>query len=705
VYLQVTFIVRVRLFIAILLVLAALFKTTTSNDLTEAANFIIYDSGSGGTSAALLKIDPKKSIDGVTAKSMEIIGLESDSGLGGDLIDERIASLLISKFESINAGVKVTSGKPRNKVLIEAARIKKILNANDKAMASLEDLVEDYGMNSSISRDDIDALLSDLAPRFIAPIEKLLSKSNLNLDKVSAILLIGGNSRHQFLLKSLKSAFGSEKLSVTLDPDESIVKGATLYSAKLHPAFRLRPTHFMDITPSGLYVQYRELKDEATTSDGDMKKVELFPETSPLQTRKSLTLKKMNNVFVELFYSRDNRKIASISVNGFKEAVEKSSVDGKQRHISSKMKIPVLLSSSGHVVLEDPVAVIEYEETISKKVYKTHTKTPTPTPTTPQSTSEPTPNPSETPGTTATTTEKVNPVETSVETQIVEEKVKRTKNIKLPHELVFEMPPMTLDEIKKCQSVIEAAREKEFEKNRVANARNDLEKAVYRIQGELTSVDFTTYASNSERSSVKSQLSKISKFLAEEPNEKVTAETYLNHFDELVKIESLVKFRQKEELERPDAIEKLQQALASANEFVQTQRAIEKDLRPQSDEDLASLAKKIQEDTKWLQDRMKKQASMAKNADPVVLISDLDLKFEDVSKLVSVLKSKKMPAKPVEKTPVQEEAPIETANVTATTENVTETATLTETISPIPTQTPTTTQISGEDLVEERFEL
>jgi hypothetical protein len=239
----------------------------------------------------------------------------------------------------------------------------------------------------------------------------------------------------------------------------------------------------------------------------------------------------------------------------------------------------------------------------------------------------------------------------------------------------------------------------------VANARNDLEKAVYRIQGELTSVDFTTYASNSERSSVKSQLSKISKFLAEEPNEKVTAETYLNHFDELVKIESLVKFRQKEELERPDAIEKLQQALASANEFVQTQRAIEKDLRPQSDEDLASLAKKIQEDTKWLQDRMKKQASMAKNADPVVLISDLDLKFEDVSKLVSVLKSKKMPAKPVEKTPVQEEAPIETADVTATTENVTETATLTETISPIPTQTPTTTQISGEDLVEERFEL
>ena len=219
----------------IYLIIAALFKTTTANDITVPTNFIIYDSGSGGTSAALVHIDPKKTVDGLTARSMEILGMESDSGLGGDLIDDRIASFLISKFEALHPGVKVTSGKPQNKVLIEAGRIKKILNANDRATVTLEDLVEDYGMNIPVTREDFDNLLVDLAPRFSAPISNLLSKSKKTLNDISAILMIGGNSRHQFLLKTLKSQFGPEKLSVTLDPDESIVKGATSMEPKFIP--------------------------------------------------------------------------------------------------------------------------------------------------------------------------------------------------------------------------------------------------------------------------------------------------------------------------------------------------------------------------------------------------------------------------------------------------------------------------------------
>jgi hypoxia up-regulated 1 len=702
---------------------AALFKTTTTNDLTVPTNFIIYDSGSGGTSAALVKIDPKKTVDGVTAKSMEILGLESDSGLGGDLIDDRIASFLISKFEAMNPGIKVTSGKPRNKVLIEASRIKKILNANDRAMASLEDLIDDYGISVTISRDDIDNLLKDLAPRFSDPISNLLSKNKMSLDEISAILMIGGNSRHQFLLKSLKSSFGGDKISVTLDPDESIVKGATLYGAKVHPAFRLRPTHFMDISPSGIYLQYREIVEGGT--EGEMKRVELFPEVSPLQTRKSLTLKKINHALVDLFYSRSDQKIGTISVQGFNDAVEKVASSGKLV-LNSKMRIPVLLSSSGHVVIESPVAAVEYEETISKKVYKTHTKTTTttatssttatPTPTTPSEKSEPseatiTPTP--------TPTEKVSPPEVSVETQTIEEKVKKSKTFNLPHEINFAMPPMDSDSISKSQKTIGTAREKEFERTKIANARNDLEKAVYRIQGELNSVDFLTYASNSERSTAKNQLSKISKFLAEEASDKITAEIYLNHLYELVKIEGSVKRRQHEEQERPVAIEALQLVLNSVNEFITTQKAVEPSQRPQTDEDLAEIEKKTQEITKWLLEKTKKQASTAKNVDPVLLITDLELKKSELSINLALLKAKKMPVKPEE--PKEPEAKTEESSGQATAaegtehEENTEGAKTEKPAEGAKTEKPagaseesskskTTTEIP-EDLVDERFEL
>ena len=120
----------------------------------------------------------------------------------------------------------------------------------------------------------------------------------------------------------------------------------------------------MDISPSGLYLQYREVFDGHV--EGEMKRVELFPEVSALQTRKSLTLKKINNVLVDLFYSRNDQKIGSISVSGFNEAVDKVAASGKHV-LNSKMRIPVLLSSSGHVIFETPVAAIDYEETISRK--------------------------------------------------------------------------------------------------------------------------------------------------------------------------------------------------------------------------------------------------------------------------------------------------------------------------------------------------
>ena len=640
---------------------------------------------------------------------MEILGLESDSGLGGDLIDDRIAEFLISKFESKNPGVKVTSGKPRNKVLIEAGRIKKILNANDRATVTLEDLVEEYGMSLSISRADIDALLIDLAPRFSDPITNLLTKNKMTLEDVSAILMIGGNSRHQFLLKSLKSAFGGDKLSVTLDPDESIVKGATLYGAKVHPAFRLRPTHFMDISPSGIYLQYREVMEGGV--EGEIKRVELFPEVSPLQTRKSLTLKKINHALVDLFYSRSDQKIGSISVQGFNDAVEKVASSGK--HIlSSKMRIPVLLSSSGHVVIESPVAAVDFEETITKKVYKTHTKTTSTT-----ATATPTPNQTTSATETSETGEaKITPTpttpEVSVETQTVEEKVKKSKTYNLPHEIHFDMPPMDAEAVAKSQKTIGAAREKEYEKTRMANARNDLEKAVYRIQGELNSVDFLTYASNAERSAAKTQLTKISKFLAEELNEKITVEIYLKHLQELVKIEVTIKRRQNEEQERPAKIEELQLVLNSVNDFVRTQKHIDPSQRPQTDEEIAALTKKAQEISKWLQEKTKKQASTAKNVDPILLVADLEAKKSELSVQLALLKTKKMPVKveePKETEAVEEKVAEEPADKTE--ESVKETqpeeaakAEESKTEKQSNPKDKSSTAIP-EDIVEERFEL
>lgn len=625
---------------------AALFKTAFGGDLAAPANFIIYDSGASGTSAALITVDPAKKVNGVTAKGVEIRATASDAGLGGDLIDDRITKHLIGVFETMHPGVTVPLGKPHNKALIEAMRIKKILNANEKVLASLDDLVDDYGLNTVVSRADVETLVEDLAVRFRAPIDTLLHDTQLKMDQVTAILMIGGNSRNQYLLKTLKATYGDDKLSVTLDPDEAIVKGATLYAAKLHSAFSLRPLHFSDITPSGLHVQYRN----AGVAETELKTVELVAANSPVPVKKSLFLKKMNAADVDLFYSRTQQRIAAITIRDFDVALRAL---GDKKIISSKMRVPVGLSISGHVLLEAPVAVVEYEEEVSRNVYKTKTVEPAATAPTvdakpadasPEDPSSPPPPPTA--------------PETIVETEVVRETVKRTMTLDLTSETVLERPVMSDELIAQCHARIEGAREKEREKNAVANARNDVDKAVYRLQGDLTAPDFVAFSKDGERNALKTLLDKTSRALEGSQTGK-TVETYVKMLEELKKAEAPILHRQAEANSRPEAIAALRQAVAAAIDYANTQKtAVVPSARAQTDAELSALHKKAQSVGKWLDDKAKKQGSQAKADDPVLLTKTLEEKREELTGEMETLQAKKLP--PSTTTPV--EAPTKTVD-------------------------------------------
>ncbi len=627
------------------LFLAAFFKITTATDVTEATNFIIFDSGAGGTSATLVSMDPKREVDGVSARFIEVKAVASEEGLGGDLIDDRIAAFLRQKFEAAHPGLKVTPGKAYNKVLIEAAKIKKILNTNDHVSVSLDDLIDEAGlMIPRLQREDVDALLTDLSDRFVAPVKKVLAEAGMaDLSGIHSILMIGGNSRHQFVLKALKSAFGPEKLSVTLDPDESIVQGATLFAAKLHPAFRLRPVHFADIFPSALAIEYSKLPiGEVNSVDDlfalpwaeDQKSIELFPPRSPLAGRKSLTLKHHDSLLTELKASASGEVFARVAVSGFEAAV--GSVASAQRTVvASKLRIPVQLTLSGQVVIEPPVAVIDYEEIIAavNEDKKSNIKT-----TEPKATAaadgdekEPTEQKDE-------TLEQI-PVEQAIQKTTVK---KFTKTIPLQYHIQYRIPPLSDDAIKTARGMIEAAKAEELKKVALAMARNDLEQSVYHWQAEVTAQWFVDHANKGEKSQMTKAVQKASSLLEDKKAAQLEDPIpYQKAWQEIKTIQDVVKAKQMEWEGRPAAMEALHTTFAQIQEFLVSQQAINPEERAVTDAELNDLKADLMAAEKWSSDAEKKSSYLAKHDQPTILIVDLQKKAMDLKKFLIKLKAKK----------------------------------------------------------------
>lgn len=623
---------------------AAFLKTSTeASKLSEPSNFIIYDAGAGGTSASVVTIDPNAVVDGVTARGMTVKALACDSQLGGDLIDDRIAAFLRDKFEAMHPGVQIMPGKAMNKVQIEAARIKRILNANDQVSVSLEDLVDDLSMQIKVKREDIEALLVDLSPRFCAPIEQVLKTSGLDMSAIQAILMIGGNSRHQFLLKSLKAAFGGEKLSVTLDPDEAVVKGATMFGVKLHPAFMMRPVHFSDIYSAPVEVHYSSLKSPvpggdlfAITFDPlDEKQLQLFPAGSVLSTRKSLTLKHHDSIVAEL--QSNGLTLARVIVQDFNKVIEEA---GKiNSHLGpvtgAKMRIPVQLTLSGQVAIEPPVAVIEYEtKDEPKKDDKVQDKTQDKTQDNEQ------------------TTQNQNESDKNESTDGKGSIKKITKILPLKYQIQSRVPGMTEEAMKAVRAHIDEAKAEEQKKVALATARNDLEQLVYHLQGEATAQWFIEYSSKNEKSNLKSALSKASQLL-NDGKKHDKPEPFTKALAELKAIEGAVKDKQREFEGRQVAIDDFNAAIHSATVFVSTSQSTLPEERPQTDAELKDLSEEIHAAQKWLSDFQKKQAGLARHDPPVLLIADMQKKAAELNKRTNKLKSKKMPVKV--KQPVAEE--------------------------------------------------
>lgn len=162
--------------------------------------------------------------------TLKVIGTTCDRTFGGRDIDLMIAEHFALEFYSrYNVDVK-SNVKSFNRLLKQSENLKKILSANSIATISVDALIDDIDFQSQLTRDELQNLVKPMLPKLYETVNELLDKTQVGLDAIEFVEIIGGSSRVPIFKEALADIF-KQPLSTTLNQDESIAKGAAYLCA------------------------------------------------------------------------------------------------------------------------------------------------------------------------------------------------------------------------------------------------------------------------------------------------------------------------------------------------------------------------------------------------------------------------------------------------------------------------------------------
>ena len=171
--------------------------------------------------------------------SLVVKGTAYDRHFGGRDLDYALVQHFAAEFKTKYKIDVLTNKKALFRLSASVEKLKKILSANAVAPLSVESIMEDIDASSSLTREDLEALIAPLLERTIAPLERALAEAGITKEQIEAVELVGGSTRVPALKSRIEEFFG-RPLSFTTNQDEAIARGATLACAMLSPVFKVR---------------------------------------------------------------------------------------------------------------------------------------------------------------------------------------------------------------------------------------------------------------------------------------------------------------------------------------------------------------------------------------------------------------------------------------------------------------------------------
>jgi len=245
----------------------------------------VYDLGGGTFDVSILKLR-----GGV----FEVLATNGDTRLGGDDMDEHLATLLLAELPA------ALGSRPdvRARARVAAERAKRVLSDAPRAEMVLT-LPGREPVHRAVTRAELEDLIREIVQRTATPCRRALKDAGLEPADVREVVAVGGATRVPLVRRTMQELFQRPPL-VALDPEEVVALGAGIQAGILGGS--RRDMLLLDVVPLSLGI---------ATMGGVFTRLVDRNTTIPVSVKETFTTAVDNQTAVDIHVLQGERELAA----------------------------------------------------------------------------------------------------------------------------------------------------------------------------------------------------------------------------------------------------------------------------------------------------------------------------------------------------------------------------------------------------------